>query len=181
MAGSYNLRIRQSGAPEMAICLPVPAYDKMSALFQPQYRTGQDFLSALESSKQKMLEAIASCYPSDKKRFDYSIEDDKLHLKVLTSPRGGGERFTSEFSQNDITAMHTMAFLLGGYLHTKSSIDPAKGPVGIKGTIDEKIDSIAVKNGDAPLTELHDILTGKKTSDDTNQYISLEVTIVSKN
>ncbi len=180
MVGSYNLRVRQSGEQVSVLPFPESLAERIRTIFQSQYPTGQEFINALDGNRQPMLDAMASCYPSPQKSYVASIEGDKLVLKFVVSPESGGSGFHLQLSQNEYSALAVMAYLLGNYLHAKSSIDLSK-PVALEGTIDENIDPMGIKNGQPPLEELTSIFSGMRDADETTKYITINTIIVDKN
>jgi hypothetical protein len=171
MDGVYHIRVQPVNNPELVLAFPAGIAHLVEDLFQPQYRTGQDFLNALEQAKPSMLEAIAANFllpePSDgnamghslpKRNFSYSIEEDKLALSLTIAPGPSG-KIRHNITGNECLALYAAACLIPNYIRTKNAIDPDDGPIDVKGMYDEKTDNPYIDIGTPAIMELMSILS----------------------
>lgn len=183
MSEVYHIRIQQVGGPEAMLEFPSRIDHLVSKLFQERYRTGQEFLNAIEQANQPILDAFTVAYPSEGKVFTYSIRDDKLVLGLVV---GQGEEgiMRGVLSQHCIIAMGLMAQHLGNYLHIKETIDPTNKPVNIQRTYDDMRDQGHLNYGREAKDELRTILQSifdGKEPEFEGKYIVLEEIVTGLN
>ena len=180
MNETYHLRIQEANGQEAVLAFPGCIASRVEKIFQEQYQTGSDFVRALEDSKQELLEAIAAAYPSERKTFSYSIEEDRLVLKPVASiVRGGAVK--ASHSQNEAMSMIVMAMFLGNYLHIRRLFESDRGPLTLRKTFDIEIDQSYMDMGKAPSDEWLAIFEGKEPHGAERKYIKLEPTVISPN
>ena len=175
----HHLRIQGTSGQEAVLAFPDGIASRVDQIFQEQYKTGGEFVKALEDKRQDVLDAIASNYPSEPKTFLYSIEEGKLVLRQIASAGQNGQ-IQASHSENDHYSMGLMAMFLGNYLHIQEIFSSAECQVTIRKTSDERVDEVYMRNGDAPFEEWAAIFEGKATGIE-RKYIRLEPILTDSN